>query len=192
MEFYRNFDYRDSPLKQLPSNRSGKNSHSSIIVKIDGNRWQIIERSDKKWRLRGDDRGEHRSLNTKNPRVRARRARAKAKKNEKPAEDPAYDLERSTSFSAKEILFWDEGRRLVYQGSRGRARAHAYQSSCSRTNQQQQEIKERVNRAWKENRKGGRLLESLRLETSSVFNREPWAVRSERNETRMSLKVFLY
>lgn len=99
---------------------------------------------------------------------------------------------RTLDFSAKEILFWDEGRRLVYQGSRGRARAHAYQSSCSRTNQQQQEIKERVNRAWKENRKGGRLLESLRLETSSVFDREPWAVRSERNETRMSLKVFLH
>lgn len=119
----------------------------------------------------------------------AKQARAKAKKNEKPAEDPAYDLERSTSFSAKEILFWDEGRRLVYQGSRGRARARlpilvpAYQPARTRNKRTSEARVEGEPKRWKV------ALESLRLETSSVFDWGPWAVRSERNETGMSLEV---
>lgn len=177
---------RDSPLNQLPSNRSEKNSHSSIIMKIDGNRWQIIERSDKKWRLRGDDRSEqHRSLNTKNPRdgPAQRRRKTKNRRRTPPTTSNARPrfLRKKSSSETRDAGSFIRDLAGVH--------AHAYQSSCPRTNQQEQEIKERVKRAWKENRKGGRLLESLRLETSSVFDWGPWAVRSERNETGMSLEV---
>lgn len=152
------------------------------MVKIDGNRLTNYRPIRQKmavkgrWSQRAPVDKKHEKL------ARRRRARAKAKKNEKPAEDPAYDLERSTSFSAKEILFWDEERRLVYQGSRGRARAHAYQSSCPRTNRQQQEIKERA--------RGRRIEKVARIFAArNLFDWAVWEVRSERNETEMSLKV---
>lgn len=123
----------------------------------------------------------------------AKQARAKAKKNEKPAEDPAYDLERSTSFSAKEILFWDEGRRLVYQGSRGRARARlpilvpAYQPARTRNKRTSEARVEGEPKRWKVARIfAARNLFCLRLGTLSSKIRE----KRNRNVIRSVLVIY--